>query len=102
MKNIARCSKKTQILMWFCSDDTVYECPGMAASSGEEMVVTNPMFRGCGGNPELFGIKAGASAGGTIADSPLPPPLAPAVIPAPSKRLTGTDLFQKEMAAFNY
>jgi hypothetical protein len=26
------------------SDDTVYECPGLAASSGEEIVVANPFF----------------------------------------------------------
>ena len=26
------------------SDDTVYECPGLAASSGDDIVVANPFF----------------------------------------------------------
>ena len=47
------------------SDDTVYECPGLAASSGEQIVVANPFFMPgqdlsalMGGRPQSSASKA--------------------------------------------
>lgn len=95
------------------SDDTVYECPGMAASlqAGEELVVTNPFFTGGSTNRGAPRFK------NTTADDPLlgtamqqggicPPAVFPTIPLAPTlssqtnvNRLTAVDLFNNEVTA---